>query len=235
LRLAGSPPDAHVLALAPHPDDFDSVGVTMRLFQLNGNPISVVVISGSANGVEDAFCSLPTPEHKAAIREQEQRDSCRFFGLPERNLAFLRVAEDSAGQLIEDESNFDCIRQAVVTLRPDLVFLPHGNDSNAGHRRTARMLRRIAQGASWPIAALYICDPKTRALRIDAYVPFDEAEAAWKAELLRFHRSQHQRNLNTRGHGFDERILAVNRQIARDLATMAPYAEAFEVELFLRH
>ena len=33
-----------------------------------------------------------------------------------------------------------------------------------------------------------------------------------KAELLRFHRTQHERNLQTRQHGFDERILRVNRQ-----------------------
>jgi hypothetical protein len=50
--------------------------------------------------------------------------------------------------------------------------------------------------------------------------------------LLRFHRSQHQRNLNQRGHGLDERILSVNRQSAKECAADAPYAEVFELECF---
>jgi hypothetical protein len=69
----------------------------------------------------------------------------------------------------------------------------------------------------------------------DAFMVFGEREAAWKAELLRNHRSQHQRNLNTRGHGFDERILRVNREIAAKHMEMDhQYTEAFEVELFAR-
>jgi len=83
--------------------------------------------------------------------------------------------------------------------------------------------------AGFPIAALLSRDPKTVSMRIDLYMPFGEREAEWKAELLRFHDSQHQRNLNTRGHGFDERILTTNRHIARELGIDAPYAEAFEL------
>jgi hypothetical protein len=69
-------------------------------------------------------------------------------------------------------------------------------------------------------------------MRCDVYTPFGEDLAAWKGELLRFHRSQHQRNLNRRGAGFDERILAVDRQNAAICSADAPYAEAFEVECF---
>jgi hypothetical protein len=69
-------------------------------------------------------------------------------------------------------------------------------------------------------------------LRPDIYTAFGEEDAQWKAQLLRFHDSQQQRNLNTRGHGFDQRILDTNRQIARELGLQAPYAEAFEVEMF---
>ena len=63
-------------------------------------------------------------------------------------------------------------------------------------------------------------------------MPFGQREADWKAELLRYHDSQHQRNLRTRGHGFDERVLAVNRRIARELSLDDEYAEAYEVEIF---
>jgi hypothetical protein len=80
------------------------------------------------------------------------------------------------------------------------------------------------------MAALLFRDPKTVAGRDDLSLPSDADRAAWKGELLRFHRSQHQRNLNTRGHGFDERILRVNRDSAARLQIAEPYAETFELE-----
>jgi hypothetical protein len=59
-----------------------------------------------------------------------------------------------------------------------------------------------------------------------------EEEAAWKARLLRFHRSQHERNLKTRNQGFDERVLRLNREIATQIDGSLPYAEAFELQRF---
>ena len=94
------------------------------------------------------------------------------------------------------------------------------------------MVRRIALEAGYPIVAFFNRDPKTISLRMDIYTAFGEEDAQWKAQLLRFHDSQQQRNLNMRGHGFDKRILDTNRQIARELELQAPYAEAFEVEMF---
>jgi len=69
-------------------------------------------------------------------------------------------------------------------------------------------------------------------MRTDLYMPFGQEEANWKAELLRFHDSQHQRNLRTRGRGLDDRILNENRAIARELSLDHEYAEAYEIELY---
>jgi hypothetical protein len=66
----------------------------------------------------------------------------------------------------------------------------------------------------------------------DLYTVFGETEALWKGRLLRFHRTQHERNLRTRQQGFDERILQVNRQVARELGGEAEYAEVFELEWY---
>ena len=66
-------------------------------------------------------------------------------------------------------------------------------------------------------------------MRVDVHCAFGEDEAAWKAQLLRHHRSQHERNLRTRGTGFDARVLQVNRQAADALGAPMPYAEAFEL------
>jgi LmbE family N-acetylglucosaminyl deacetylase len=226
------PREFRILALGPHPDDFDAVGVTMRLFRDNGNPIHVAVLS-SASGVEDIYCTdtLPTPEAKSRIRIAEQRRSCRFFGLPDGKLVFPDMDQDDGWQPAVNERNANLLRTLLDGTQPDLVFLPHGNDGNTGHQATVALLAMAGSRRQAPLAIFYIRDPKTISMRVDAFVEFGEEAAAWKAELLRFHDTQQQRNLNWRGHGLDARILNVNRAIASGMGLDAPYAEAFEVSI----
>jgi LmbE family N-acetylglucosaminyl deacetylase len=221
-----------VLVLAPHPDDLDAIGVTARFLLENGNPFSVVVVTAGASGVEDAFESASTPEAKARLREEEQRASCQFLGLTQNQLTFLRLEEDGTGQLAETEKSILRVRQELLGRRPALVFLPHGHDTNLGHQRVYSMFRRVAQEVGHPLVAFLNRDPKTVHMRCDAYLGFGETAAAWKAKLLRFHQSQHQRNLNQRGYGFDERILGMNRHSAEACSAGAPYAEVFELEYY---
>ena len=219
------------LVLAPHPDDFESTGVTLRHLHERGHRLDLLVLSSSANGVEDSFCNPPTSEAKAALREDEQRAGCRFFGLPADRLAFLRLrVTRPGGTLADDDGNFERLEKPFSALQPDVVVLPHGHDTNGDHRLTYLWWRRLAERSRRPMAALLFRDPKTVAGLDDLSLPFDADRAAWKWELLRFHRSQHQRNLNTRGHGFDERILRVNRDSAARLQIAEPYAETFELE-----
>jgi LmbE family N-acetylglucosaminyl deacetylase len=192
----------------------------------------VVVATPGASGVEDQFCSTPSAEVKAKIREEEQRASCQFLGLPETRLAFLRLEEDETGQLEQNQINVGRLREQLLSRRPSLVFLPHGHDTNFGHQRIYAIFRQVAQVAGYPLVAFLNLDPKTIQMRCDVYLGFGETAAAWKAELLRFHRSQHQRNLNQRGYGFDERILGVNRHSAEACSLETPYAEVFELEFF---
>ena len=226
------PKELRILVLAPHPDDFDEIGVTMRFFRDNGNPIYVVVVSSSASGVADNFCDPPTRQNKSAIREEEQRRSCRFFGLPQSRLTFLRCHEDEAGHPAESQENLERIKQCLLEEQWDMVFLPHGNDTNLGHRRTYSMFQKIVSQTDRPITALLNRDPKTISMRYDLLTPFGTSEALWKARLLRFHESQHQRNLSTRHQGIDDRILGVNRETASRFLTDAVYAEAFELEFW---
>jgi LmbE family N-acetylglucosaminyl deacetylase len=231
LRSIHFPSDIRLLFIGPHPDDFDAVGVTMRLLQANGNSIDVGVVRTSS-GVQDSYCSPATIELKAAIREQEQRRSCRFFGLSDTSLAFLRLEEDAEAHPAMTQPNIDCLQDFVRSKQPDIVLMPHGNDTNTGHQRLYAMVKRVICETGCPLTAFLNRDPKTIDMRIDLYTEFGEEDARWKAQLLRFHDSQHQRNLNTRNHGFDDRILSVNRQIAQEIRTGAKYAEAFELELF---
>ena len=219
-----------VLVVAPHPDDFDAVGVTLRLFARNGNPLEAIVAC-TGSGVEDSYAPGLTLDSKARLRECEQRNSARFFGLPEAGLTFLRLTNDASDQMVDVPANLDRLERVIEQKAPDILFLPHGNDTNSAHRAMYALVRQIVLRARLAVALLLIRDPKNISMRMDLYMPFGETEAVWKAELLRFHDTQHQRNLNTRGRGFDVRILNSNWQTARELSLSEPYAEAFEVEI----
>jgi len=221
-----------VLTLAPHPDDFDAIGVTMHFFWGKGNPLYLAVATSGASGVEDSFCSPPTIKAKGRLREREQRSSCQFFGLPEANLTFLRLEEDEEGHPKDSKTNLEIIQEHFLKIRPTLVFLPHGKDTNLGHHHIYSIFCQVAPEAGYPLVAFLNRDPKTVQMRCEMYLGYGEETAAWKGELLRFHQSQHQRNLKQRGHGMDERILKMDRQSAEMCSVGEPYAEVFELEFF---
>lgn len=212
------------LVLAPHPDDFDVVAATLRHFGRSGADITLEVLSGGASGVEDAFAA--GWEAKTAAREAEQRGSCAMFGQPAGKLRFHRLPEDETGHMADSAENRAHVRALLDAHSPDGVILPHGNDSNADHRRTFRWFLSWCGTRPNPPTALLVRDPKNRGMRVDLITPYDAETTAWKAALLRCHRSQHERNLRSRGIGFDERILAPER------AAAAPYGfhavESFE-------
>jgi LmbE family N-acetylglucosaminyl deacetylase len=220
-----------LLVLAPHPDDFDEIGVTLRFLSRNGNSIDIGVVR-TGSGVEDSYRPGLTLADKADLREREQRRSLQFFGLAENCLTFLPLANDAEDQLVESPENCVVLEAFVMEKVPDIVFLPHGNDTNSGHRVMYSLFRQVAERSGRTLAAFLNRDPKTIKMRTDLYMPFGQEETNWKAELLRFHDSQHQRNLRTRGRGLDDRILNENRVIARELSLDYEYAEAYQIELY---
>ncbi|MCF7848009.1 MAG: PIG-L family deacetylase [Kiritimatiellales bacterium] len=224
------PVPPRILVMAPHPDDFDAAGVTMKFFHKLGSEISLSVVR-TGGGVEESYCSPPTLENMARIREAEQRRSCAFFGLPAERLVFIDP-EPGEAELLDTPGNLEKLAAVFNACRPDLVFLPHRNDTNIGHLSVYSMFRKLAVQATFPLIAFLVIDPKTISARTDLYLPFDQQQADWKGELLRFHDTQHQRNLNTRGHGIDDRILNVNRQNAIKLGLDLACAEAFELEFY---
>ncbi len=229
LRDVKLPEALKVLVLAPHPDDFDAIGVTLRLLHERGHRVEVAVMP-TGSGVEDCYLTGASLADKARLREEEQRRSLAFFGLPEERLTFLDLEPDDEDQAADTPRNRERIAEFIAASAPQVVCLPHWNDSNTGHQQMHALLRHAAQVTGLPLTALLNRDPKTIAMRLELYTDFGPAEALWKGKLLRFHDTQQQRNLNTRGHGFDDRILDANRQTAAELGLAAEYAEAFEVE-----
>jgi len=226
-------PKAHrFLVLGPHPDDFDAIGVTLHHLWKRGNPLYVTVATSGASGVENSFCTPPTLDVKAELRENEQTASCQFFGIPENYLEFLRLEEDDAGHPMMNTANISRIKENMLKIKPDGVFLPYGNDTNLGHQRIYKMFHQIAQETQKPLVAFLNRDPKTIQMQCDVYTRFDEKAAVWKGKLLRYHESQQKRNLNQRGIGFDDRILEMDRENARLCSLDLPYAEIFELAFF---
>lgn len=215
------------LVLAPHPDDFDIVAVTLRALEEQGAELFLEVLTGGASGVEDDF--IAGWEEKTAAREAEQLASCRCYGLPEERVRFHRLVEDDEGHMLENGENERRVRGILDRVAADGVILPHGNDSNADHRRTFRVFDDWVRQQERSVLALLVRDPKTLGMRLDLVTPFGTDAAGWKAEMLRCHASQHERNLRSRGHGLDERILRVNREIAEEAGVVEKFAEGFEV------
>ena len=226
------PPNLSVWVFAPHPDDFDAVSITLKKFFNADCRIYLTVASSGATRVEDSFCSPPFIQEKSLVREREQTLSCAYFGLPSRRIHFFRLSEDKNGEIIDNTDNFVKVMNFFLRTEPDVVVMPHGNDENPDHALMYTFLTRLGGVATKSFIALLNRDPRTIKMREDIYTYFNETEAADKGTLLRFHQSQQQRNLNTRGIGFDRRILNMNREIAAQHPGRDKYAESFEVEIF---
>jgi LmbE family N-acetylglucosaminyl deacetylase len=221
------PAASRIAVIAPHPDDFDVIGITMRLFQRASATITLGVLTSGASGVEDAFEA--DPDAKRRVREREQEASCEFFGLPRDRLHFLRLAEDALGRLDDGEANRERVADFLSQCRPEFVFLPHGSDPNLAHQRTFAMVVGALSRQDPPVTMWLNRDPKTIAMREDVYVVFDDESAEWKRSLLRHHASQQARNVRTRGDGFDERILRGDAEVARSAQRPGAFAETFEL------
>lgn len=230
LRELSLPADLRLLVLAPHPDDFDAVGLTLKWLFGRGHPLHVAV-ADTSSGIQDSYRGGLTSQQKTVLRRDEQRASARFFGLDDNALIFLALKNGETDQVSDHADNLVTIEELIRRHRPDLIFLPHGNDSNSAHRAMYSLASRAVLNSGRTAALMLNRDAKTGEMKTDLYFPFGPDEAAWKAELLRFHDSQQQRNLNQRGHGFDQRVLTLNREIALELKLETPYAESFELEL----
>ena len=221
------PGSGRALALAPHPDDPEAIAVTLRLLLRGGWDLTWAILTPAWSGVRDDFVG-PSREAKARAREVEQQAAAQAFGLPKERLFFLRLAEDSEGQMAEHETNRQALFAFLDKTAPDLVLLPSREDTHPTHRLTYRWFAEWSSAARRPVVALGNEDPKTTAFRPDFQVRFGPDTAAWKAVLLECHRSQSSRNLATRKITFAERILAVNRACPGLPPGM--YAERFQVE-----
>jgi LmbE family N-acetylglucosaminyl deacetylase len=241
------PKDAKVLVLGPHPDDPESVSITCRILMRLGCDLWATIVTMSPSGVEDEYAqrwqnnnSISLQKKKIEIRRKEQTRATELFGLTPDRLTFLGIEENKG---LNAPNNSAKIKDHLLSIAPDIVIMPIGRDPNQTHAWVYQVFREYAKNLALkkekPVVALYNEDPKTLEIRKDLFVLFGEESADWKRALLRVHHSQQQRNIHSRGMGFDERILRMNHLSYRRLQEILPhaddpakYAEVFEIELF---
>jgi len=233
MRQIDWPSGLSMLVLAPHPDDFDSIGVTLKYLCKSGHNLhAAIIVTGS--GIDDIDGAGMSIRDREKLREREQANSLHFFGLPETDYQFLNMDNADDEQLINNEKNRRLVMEIVRQVKPDLIFMPHENDTNRAHRAMVELASQVVEKLDWPIALMLNRDNKTLDMKTDLYLAFDEEEAEWKRKLLRFHNSQQQRNLRSRGYGFDDRVLSQDRANAQELQISQPYAEVYEMRLILK-
>jgi len=228
---------AHVFA--PHPDDFDAIAVTMKFLLSLRWKIVLSVMTGGENGVIDGYKGATSRDEKRDLRRQEQRDSCKAFGLAPECLNFLDLDHDETGLLQLNSANAELLNSQMNASDPQLLLMPHISDSNRTHQICAGLALHALSQKPRDLQIWFNRDEKTLEMQDELYTAFDERQAQWKAELLRLHSSQQHRNLELRGVGFDERVLDMNRRTANSLGLTAKdsegnaqpieYAETFEV------
>ena len=80
LRKINWPGKLKLLVTAPHPDDFDAIGVTLRYMVGQGHELYVVVAE-TGSGIDKVYGAGMVQDDRRQLRVREQTASFRFFGL----------------------------------------------------------------------------------------------------------------------------------------------------------
>lgn len=131
----------NVLVFAPHPDD-DIIGCGGSIARhiQKGNHVAIVYMtSGEAGNLEYL------PEDLARIREVEAAEAARSLGVTA--LTFLRNPD---GYLEYDKDNLSRIATLLRTKKPNLIYMPHCNDSVPDHQVTHRLVVEGCRRAAGP-------------------------------------------------------------------------------------
>jgi LmbE family N-acetylglucosaminyl deacetylase len=123
-----------VLVVAPHPDD-ESIGCggMICLHRRRGHPVHVVFLTSGELGMEGVAAAKVR-----AIREAEAAEAARVLGV--MGLDFLRLPDDGVSANIERGAQ--ALRQALERQTPDLIYLPHPEESHPDHEAALLLVRK---------------------------------------------------------------------------------------------
>lgn len=130
-----------VIIFAPHPDDdIIACGGSIAKHIQNGNGVSIVYISsGEAGSLSYA------PEELAGIRKEEARRAAGLLGVDD--LLFLELAD---GYISFDQAALEALIRLIRNKKPELVYLPHVNESVRDHQQTHHLVMEACKRAAGP-------------------------------------------------------------------------------------
>ncbi|MDP3014546.1 MAG: PIG-L family deacetylase, partial [Candidatus Subteraquimicrobiales bacterium] len=116
----------NILVISPHHDD-ESIGMGGTIYKLakDGNAVVLAVVSSGSIGVEGA-----NREKSIFVRETECLNASKVLNI--RKVEFMRLYD----YILEtNEENIFRLVKMIRNSRPDIIYMPHDNETDLEHRR----------------------------------------------------------------------------------------------------
>jgi len=159
-----------VLGVAAHPDDLElGCGGTLLKMYRAGHEIHVIIMSfGEAAG-------------EAATRRKEQELAATFYGAKK---VYWMGHEDTRVKV--DRGAIDAVDEVLREVRPDIVFVHHGEDTHQDHRSTSTL---VVSATRYTQNVLFYETSTTAGFSPEVFVDIT-GFVEDKCRLLRTHKSQ---------------------------------------------
>ena len=123
LRNVRWPGKLTLLVTAPHPDDFDAIGVTLRYLADQGHELHVLVAE-TGSGIDKVYGAGMTQAERTRLRVMEQTGSFRYFGLPEGSYRFLALDNAEDDQVADTAGNRQILEKIVTCCSCRMATIP---------------------------------------------------------------------------------------------------------------
>jgi LmbE family N-acetylglucosaminyl deacetylase len=129
-----------VLVIAPHPDD-EAIGCggAVCLHRRRGDPVHVVILTSGERYTKDA-----PAETNRCLRETEAEQAGRVLDV--QGMEFLRLPDLGLSEIIDRAA--DRLRPILDTRAPDVLYLPHPDESHPDHAAVLPIVRVALAGLS---------------------------------------------------------------------------------------
>lgn len=127
-----------VLVIAPHPDD-EAIGCggVICLHRRRGDSVHIVFLTSGEHYTEE----VPA-ESNRSVREAEAGEAARVLDV--QGLEFLRLPDLGLSESIEPSASR--LRPFLETFEPDILYLPHPQESHPDHAVVLPIIRAAVAG-----------------------------------------------------------------------------------------
>jgi LmbE family N-acetylglucosaminyl deacetylase len=202
-----------VLVLAPHPDDETlGCGGAICLHRRRGEAVHVVFLTSG-----ERYTDAVPAETNRSVREAEAEEAGRVLDV--QGLEFLRLPDLGLSEMIGRAA--DRLRPILETRAPEVLYLPHPEESHPDHAAALPIVRAAlavlsSLGPLPELRGYEVWSPLTRC----GWVEDVSAAMPWKLRAVRCYRSQ------LRLFRYDIAVRGLNRYRGV-LGAGSRYAEAF--------